>query len=242
MKNEITYQHFGKDALLVSWKDIINKEVHDQVLTFNTYLLEKYHDEIVETIQTYQSIAVFLKEHISVSDFITKLKKIELTSIPVRTKKKYLVTIPVCYDVEFGLDLKELSELHGLSIDDTIGLHSQSVYEVFFIGFLPGFPYLGGLNPLIHTPRKKTPRQFIEKGSVGIAGGQTGVYTIDSPGGWNVIGKTPLDFFDATKNPPSLLTPGDHVRFVSISKEEFFTIEALLKKGTYKIGKEVYND
>ena len=132
-----------------------------------------------------------------------------------------IVEIPVCYETQFGFDLDEVARRAGLSPNEVVDLHSGAEYRVHCIGFTPGFPFLGGLPRKLATPRRETPRKDIPAGSVGIGGKQTGIYPIKSPGGWNVIGRTPLRLFDSQKNPPALLRAGDRVRFRSISRDEF---------------------
>lgn len=131
------------------------------------------------------------------------------------------VEIPVCYDSEFALDLDEVARHAGLSQKEVIDLHSATRYRVSCLGFTPGFPFLSGLPQKLITPRRATPRKEILAGSVAIGGRQTGVYPIKSPGGWNVIGRTPLRLFDPNKNPPALLRIGDRVRFRQITHEKF---------------------
>jgi inhibitor of KinA len=132
-----------------------------------------------------------------------------------------IVEIPVCYGGEFGPDLDDVARLHGLSAGEVIQLHVDGDYLVYMIGFLPGFPYLGGLSERIATPRRSTPRSLVPPGSVGIGGRQTGVYPIPAPGGWHLIGRTPISLFLPDQNPPTLLRVGDRVRFHSISADEF---------------------
>ena len=129
--------------------------------------------------------------------------------------------IPVCYDGAFGPDLEDLASVAGLPKEEVIRLHTAASYRVYMIGFLPGFPYLGEVDPRIAMPRKETPRLNVSAGSVGIAGRQTGIYPFDSPGGWQIIGRTPLALFDADKESPALLSPGMTVEFYSITPDEF---------------------
>ena len=137
------------------------------------------------------------------------------------------VEIPVCYDPEFALDLDRVAEHTKLSEAEIVDLHSSREYRVACIGFVPGFTFLAGLPKNLATPRRDVPRKEIPAGSVGIGGPQTGIYPLRSPGGWNLIGRTPLRFFEPTKNPPTLLCPGDRVRFRPISREEFAAIARL---------------
>ena len=132
-----------------------------------------------------------------------------------------LIEIPVCYGGAFGEDLEALARSHGLSAGEVIAIHSGTSYHVHMLGFVPGFAYLGGLDARLATPRRDTPRQSVPAGSVAIGGAQTGVYPLDTPGGWHIIGRTPLQLFKPDAAPPSLLNAGDAVRFVPISVTEF---------------------
>jgi inhibitor of KinA len=131
------------------------------------------------------------------------------------------VEIPVCYDPEFALDIDDVARRANVSPSEVIHLHSAAEYRVACIGFVPGFPFLAGLPKKLVTPRRDVPRKEIPAGSVGIGGAQTGVYPLRSPGGWNLIGRTPLQLFDPEKNPPTLLCAGDRVRFRAITRDEF---------------------
>jgi inhibitor of KinA len=131
------------------------------------------------------------------------------------------VEIPVCYDPEFALDIDDVARRAAISPSEVIHLHSAAEYRVACIGFVPGFPFLAGLPKELATPRRDVPRKQIPPGSVGIGGAQTGIYPLLSPGGWNLIGRTPLRLFDPRKNPPALLRAGERVRFRRISRDEF---------------------
>jgi inhibitor of KinA len=131
------------------------------------------------------------------------------------------VEVPVCYETEFALDLDEVARHAGLHWKEVVDLHCSAEYRVHCVGFTPGFPFLGGLPGKLATPRRDIPRKEIPAGSVGIGGAQTGIYPIKSPGGWNVIGRTPLRLFDPQKDPPALLRAGDRVRFRSITRDDF---------------------
>jgi KipI family sensor histidine kinase inhibitor len=132
-----------------------------------------------------------------------------------------LVEIPVCYDREFALDIDDVARRAAISPDEVIRLHSAAEYRVACIGFVPGFPFLAGLPKELATPRRDVPRKQIPPGSVGIGGAQTGIYPLRSPGGWNLIGRTPLRLFDPLKNPPALLRAGERVRFRKVTRDEF---------------------
>jgi inhibitor of KinA len=143
----------------------------------------------------------------------------EADSAPVPESR--LVEIPVCYGGEFGPDLEDVARHSELRPDEVIRLHSSAEYFAYFLGFMPGFAYLGGLPDSIATPRHATPRTRVAAGSVGIGGNQTGVYPLPSPGGWRLIGRTPAVLFSPERNPPALLEMGDLVKFVPITREEF---------------------
>lgn len=135
------------------------------------------------------------------------------------------VEIPVCYGGEFGPDLDEVAALHRISADRVVELHSSATYLVYFLGFVPGFAYLGELPKELITPRLATPRKKVPRGSVGIAGNQTGVYPFETPGGWRLLGRTPLAMFRMDREGLSLLSIGDRVRFVPVSREQFVALE-----------------
>jgi inhibitor of KinA len=136
-----------------------------------------------------------------------------------------VVVIPVCYDIEFGPDLPDVGQHAALSVEEVIRLHSAPTYLVYFLGFSPGFVYLGGLSEALQTPRLATPRTSIPAGSVGIAGSQTGIYPVNSPGGWRLIGRTPLRMFDPDATPPTRLQSGDRMCFVAVNRETFETLQ-----------------
>ena len=140
------------------------------------------------------------------------------------------VQIPICYETEFGLDLDEISKLTGLSIDQVVQTHQQSEFMVLMVGFAPGHPYLGGLAPSLSVPRRSAPRVNMPCGAVAIANAQCVVYPFEIPGGWSVVGRTPLRVFDANRQQPSLFEPGDQVRFERIDRGEFN--ELARKEGT----------
>jgi inhibitor of KinA len=188
---------------------------------------------LIELVPAYTTIALFfdptrvLEGAISNGSIIETLKANIETALRGPKKRKRVKTsgraieIPVCYDAEFGFDLEEVARHANLSSARTIQLHTAPEYRVHCVGFTPGFGFLGGLDPKLATPRRSTPRKEVPVGSVAIGGRQTGVYPICSPGGWNIIGCTPLRMFDVQREPPTLLQAGDRVRFRAITRDEF---------------------
>lgn len=132
-----------------------------------------------------------------------------------------IITIPVCYGGVHGPDLIDVGGFHGMRPEKVVEIHSSVIYTVYMVGFIPGFAYLGGMPPLLETPRKSLPRKVIHAGAVGIGGKQTGIYPLETPGGWQIIGQTPLRLFDINNNPPALLKAGDRIRFKPITISEF---------------------
>ncbi len=191
---------------------------------------------VVETAPSYTTIGVFYDptrvaapsfEPGAVFEWIAhEIRQAVSAKTKRKTKiKNRLIEIPVCYDPKFALDLDKVAEQAALSPKRVVDLHCGAEYSVNCIGFTPGFPFLSGLPAKLATPRRQTPRKEIPAGSVAIGGKQTGVYPIKSPGGWNIIGRTPLRLFDPTKDPPALLRAGDRVRFTSITRAKFAALQ-----------------
>lgn len=235
MSNNAEIKPFGQRAYLIEWSNEISLYNHTQITALNQVLQEKFSEFIIETTPAYQSLAIYLKKNVDTSYLMESINHLLHESSITHQPNKLEFHIPVCYDKEFGLDLENLSKYHDLSVESVIAHHTKPLYPVYFIGFLPGFPYLEGLNPLIATPRKEKPRSIVNAGSVGVAGGQTGVYPMDSPGGWNIIGRSPISFFNARKESPSLLKSGDLVKFFDVSLEEYHEIKNALENDTYQL-------
>lgn len=238
MGNNLTYTRFGTKAILIEWQAIINDKILDDILLFKNKIALNKTIECVDLIQGYNSLTIIYKNYIT--DFnaqILLLKSIYKTTLKVNPQKYYQWQIPVCYDITFGIDLKELSQKSNLEIDKIIHLHSSALYKIYFIGFLPGFLYLGGLHQQLFFDRKPNPRLNVAKGSVGIGGKQTGVYPNNSAGGWNIIGKTPVDFFDVEKENPCFAKAGDSIKFVSISLDEYHQTKKEIAQKTYQFTK-----
>jgi KipI family sensor histidine kinase inhibitor len=216
------FRHAGDCGLLVEYGDTIDLAVHQKIRSMVHILKMTPLPGVREVIPAYRSILVrYDPLRIKPSELETHLimlgDKIEFTCFP----RPRTIDIPVCYGGEFGPDLADVAEHNALSVEDVIQIHTEAVYLIYMVGFSPGFPFLGGLSERLHTPRLETPRTSVPAGSVGIANNQTGIYPLNSPGGWRLIGRTPLRLFAPEKKDPFLYQPGDHLKFRSISAQEY---------------------
>lgn len=232
--NKPRIRKYGESAILMEWEAIISPVVNDEVVATANYVRENHAEFILEVVPSYQSLTVFLKDGVDVDHFFELLLKSEMATYHSRVTKK-VWQIPVCYDLEFGLDLQSLIDVKNLKHEDIVALHTEPKYRIYGIGFLPGFLYLGGLNEQLFSPRRGVVKRFAPKGSVAIGGEQTGVYPQESPGGWNIIGRTPVGLFDSSMNPPMPFSIGDSIRFYSINKSEFNQLEKEVSAGNYSL-------
>ena len=226
----------GDQALLVEMGDTICDETNIRIRNL-TLALEKLNlHGIISILPTYTSLLVSYDSMIqSASDIQSRIEKLQDDLIDHHTDNHRILNIPTLYGNEYGPDLEFVASHTGTSIDEVINIHSGTKYRVHMMGFTPGFPYLGGLSEQLNTPRLDTPRLEIPAGSVGIADNQTGLYPISSPGGWRLIGRTPLKMFDPEIEPPSILTIGDYVQFTPLGTEkEYLDIEKSIEAGNYE--------
>jgi inhibitor of KinA len=221
MNHEIPeFRAMGDRSLIVYFGEGIDRAVNDRVRR-----LFLYHDDhpmkgVIEAVPGYNSLLYLFDPFQTTSGVLQEAildmaKTIDNDPIP----DPEIVEIPVVYGGEYGPDLEWVAQYHSVETEEIIRLHTQHIYHVYMIGFTPGFPYMGELPAALMTPRKETPRTAVPRGSVGLAQEQTGIYPSKSPGGWQVIGRTPLKLFDSGKKPPALLQMGDQVRFVSVTGE-----------------------
>lgn len=238
MKFQLKYQRFGECAILVEWPAKIDEDILSDILSFK-FSVENRLKHIVEVTTAYHSLLVVYKNYFSFEEEVGRLKEIYRNPSEIKQRLPRLWKIPVCYDDDFGIDLDALSKGKKLTKKDVVQMHSKAIYTVYFIGFLPGFLYLGGLDETLHTPRKAVPRLKIEKGAVAIGGKQTGVYPSESPGGWHIIGNSPISFFNPNKEQPCFASALDQVQFVPISRSGYEDIKTLVKAGVYQMESEV---
>lgn len=220
----------SETAALVEFGRKISEDINKKVRTFCTYLDEKPFYGMVEYVPAFTSVSVIYNPSDMNSESPYEVVKAILDNIISKldfslADEEHIVEIPVCYGGEFGQDIEHVAEINNITVDEVIKIHSEGKYLVYMIGFAPGFPYLGGMSEKIAAPRRESPRTAIPAGSVGIAGMQTGVYPIETPGGWQLIGKTPLKLFDLKRNSQSLLKAGDIVKFYPISYEEYVQLK-----------------
>ena len=226
----------GDQALVVELGDEIdaalNRRVHDL-----THLVEEQRIRgVVDLTPTYRSLLVqYDATETSLGEISIAIRDLEDGPGTGSSDQPLVVHVPTLYGGAFGPDLEDIAECAGVPVAEAVNMHSSEQYRVYMMGFTPGFPYLGGLDERLATPRLETPRQEIPAGTVGIAESQTGIYPVASPGGWRLIGRTPLKLFDPSREFPSLLSAGDYLRFVPIDgEEEFKTIEDSVAAGTYE--------
>ncbi len=212
----------GDRGLLVEYGDTIDPVVNKKVLSMAIGLEHDAPAGMIEIIPSYRSLLIVYDPSVTTTAFLQEsLSSLEKRLLEIEIPPPQTVEIPVCYAGEFGPDIEFVAEHNGLTADEVIRLHSEPEYQIFMIGFSPGFPYLGGLPKELHTPRLKTPRTQVLVGSVGIANEQTGIYPVTSPGGWQLIGRTPLKLFDLERSNPFLYQAGDRIKFKPISPEEY---------------------
>lgn len=211
-------KQFGPNLTEISWPTEMVGDLLFKRIQVEKAIQKEFSNSILESRAGYQSISIVWKQKPDMEQLSMFLNQIQKNSIQLDFD---LWQIPVCYDPALGKDLKVFSETKSIHIQDIIDLHSGSSYQLNFYGFLPGFMYLSGLNPLLSHPRKSVPDRSIDAGSVAIGGNQTGIYPQNSPGGWHVIGKTPTPFFNPYFDPPVWAKPGDQIRFTPITMAEY---------------------
>lgn len=233
-EQDIQFERLGEQGLLVRVGRRIDRALQLMVLELDARLREKPFAGMTETVPAYASLAVYFDAWVvyrAVGGQGDRLP-FELVCEHVRdllaspdgadvSVENRIVDIPVCYGGAYGPDLDAVAHYTGLTPEEVVRRHTAGEYAVYMIGFLPGFPYLGGLDERLATPRRGTPRLVVPAGSVGIAGAQTGVYPLESPGGWQLIGRTPIRLFRPEADSVSLLQAGDRVRFTAIGAAEF---------------------
>ncbi len=239
----IVIKPFGEQALLVEWPEMVDEDILYDILRFHNHLkFNHLNDTSWEFVPAYNSLTIIHRSdpvdynvlRRQLNDWYKERKEGEQTD-------HFIWRLPVCYDPEFGSDLDEVARMLNKTTEEVVQLHSSVEYTVFGIGFLPGFMYLGGLPETLETPRKDTPRLLVPKGSVGLAGKQTGIYPQDSPGGWNIIGRCPIPIFNGNNPHPCFTRVGDKIQFYTITKGAFDLHKIEAEVGIFKIDKRKWN-
>lgn len=232
--SEMQFYPAGDNALVMEFGNIIDEKVNQKVHNYTALITASGIRGVTELLPTFRSLMVYydssvVKYH-ELKSIIENLHPDTDTGI---SSKKVIHLIPCCYGARFGVDLHDMEALTGLTKEEIISIHSGVDYKIYMLGFLPGFVYLGGLDKRIEAPRLKTPRVKINPGSVGIGGNQTGVYPQASPGGWRLIGSTPVDFYDPSREEPILCRAGEYIRFVPITIDDYYDIRHLVIQKSY---------
>lgn len=212
---------FGDQGIMVELGEGIGLETHRKVMSLATFLDDHPPAWMRECIPAFATVAIFFDPFQSYDFIYEDLSKILVSLAVGELKQQRLIEIPVCYGLDYGPDLEEVAHHNKLTPEEVIYFHSTGEYLVYMIGFAPGFPYIGGMPEEIAAPRRSSPRMKIPAGSVGIGGKQTGVYPLETPGGWQLIGRTPLKLFLPNADQPSLLQAGDRIRFKAITAKAY---------------------
>jgi inhibitor of KinA len=224
----------GDSAIVLQFGDVISQEIHRAIQAVGAYLEEHPFAGFMEHVPAFTTLTVYynpwlasragrLDPYAEVERQLQEL--LRQVQVPVDSVAAPIVEIPVCYGGSFGPDLEWVARHTALTTEQVVALHTAPEYLVYMIGFAPGFPYLGGMNEQLAAPRKDQPRAEVPAGSVGIAGKQTGIYSLPTPGGWQLIGRTPRRLFTPEAAAPSLLRAGQRLRFVSITEDEFHQLQ-----------------
>ena len=238
----LKYSKFNSSSILIEWPESIDEKTLNDILIFKKSINSYYIKYKVEVINTYASILIIYDFTIdNFNDEFITLKQLYSSLNTTQNFDYKLWEIPVCYDNIFGPDLIQYSVTKKRSKSEIIECHTSNLYTVYFLGFLPGFLYLGGLDPKLNIARKKSPSLNVKKGSVAIGGNQTGIYPQDSPGGWHIIGNSPVELFNPKQSPPCKIMPGDKIRFYQISKTEHARIKEEIDSNAFNLISRPHN-
>ncbi|MUK89050.1 5-oxoprolinase subunit PxpB [Ornithinibacillus sp. L9] len=231
----------GDSGIKVEFPGEVTTKLNQVIQQFCVALQDAEISGVIEWVPAFNSVTIYYDPTIILfHELAEKMNRLVSTKTNQFDPVTQLFHVPVLYGGNVGPDLERVASYNNLSIEEVIKLHQQPNYFVYMIGFLPGFPYLGGLNPIIATPRLDEPRKSTFAGAVGIAHEQTGIYPMESPGGWNIIGKTPIKLFRPEQREEVFqFKAGDMIRFYEVSKEEFQHITDQVDAGVYKLKQEI---
>ena len=222
VKRDFRIVALGDSALAVEFEERIDPIVNARVIWLAASLQAGDTPGVRDVVPTFRSVAVYYDPlRTRIDDLVEWLERAAIGSVAAQSAERRPIEVPVCYGSEFGPDLADVARFAGMSPEEVVRVHSGATYRVFMLGFVPGFAYMGTLDARIAAPRRSTPRLRVPVGSVGIAGAQTGVYPAETPGGWQLIGRTPVKPFDLSRPAPFLFNAGDAVQFVPIARSEY---------------------
>ena len=222
--SDVTIEPLGDSAALIRLADVIDDRVNASAIALAAALKARALPGMIDAAPAFASVCVRFDIERWSPEILAGFVDETLQSLAMQDKMiGDTIDVPICYGGEFGPDLTDVAAHCGLAAEDVVALHLGGRYTVAMLGFMPGFPYLSGLDTRLHTPRRVTPRTRVPAGSVAIGGAQTGIYPRDVPGGWHIIGRTPLRLFDASREAPTLFMPGQRVAFRRIDAQQFAT-------------------
>lgn len=233
--SDVRYLVSGDCGISVEFGNEISPDINNKIRAFKIAIEKSRIEGIVETIPTYRSLLVQYKpEQIGFKELTKRFEGLMGSLASIEIPPPSVIEIPVLYGGEMGPDIENVAEHNHKTVEEVIDIHTSKEYLIYMLGFIAGFPYLGGMSKEIATPRLKNPRVKIDGGSVGIAGEQTGIYPVDSPGGWQLIGRTPLKLYDSEREKPILLEAGQYIKFKAITEDEYRQIEKEAAGNTYQ--------
>ncbi|MCQ2517304.1 MAG: 5-oxoprolinase subunit PxpB [Lachnospiraceae bacterium] len=225
----------GDRALTVEFGNEIDEKINSHLMGFINEINRLKIKGIEELVPSFRAVLIHYNPGVlSYDEICHKIKEVLANPFDDVGHRKRIVEVPVCYGNGLGPDIEHVAEHAGLSVEEVIDIHSREPYLIYMLGFQPGFPYLGGLDERIHTPRLDSPRLKLEAGSVGIGGAQTGLYPMESPGGWQIIGLTPVRCYNPDKENPIPYNAGDYIKFVPVDYEEYLRLKEIDAKGEYE--------
>ena len=226
----------GDCAIMAEFPQEISTRTNDRVHGLAREIVSRQIPGITELVPAFCSLMIYYQPQvISYGELKKRIEELEEGEVGTFGKKKRILKIPCCYGARFGCDLADMEQYMKLTRDEIIAIHSSVDYKIYMRGFLPGFVYLGGLDKRLEMPRLKIPRIKIQPGAVGIGGNQTGVYPLASPGGWWLLGGTPVDFYNPDREEPVLCSAGEYIRFIPITIDDYYDIRRMIQKGSYKV-------
>lgn len=233
--NKIKIHTAGDSSLLIEFEQKISPEINAQITAVVRLIKAQQIEGVKDMIPAFASLLInYDPRVISYAGLKSRLEKLLKLEIAGEASSARIFEIPVCYGGEYGPDLQNIADHAGMTPEEVIRIHSSEDYLIYMLGFLPGFSYLGGLDERIHTPRLANPRIRIPAGSVGIGGSQTGIYPLDSPGGWQLLGMTPVKTYDPEREVPILFEAGDFIRFIPVTEDEYMEIKKQVDEGSYQ--------